>query len=321
MAEAAGLAYFAEIPAVIWDVQRVGPSTGLPTRTMQGDVLFAAKLSHGDTQHVLLFPGGPEESFEFGRTALDLAEQLQTLVIVLSDLDQGMNFHIAKDFQYSSAPLKRGKVLSSQDLERVGQFARYKDVDGDGICYRTLPLTRHPLAGYFTRGTGHNEAAGYSEDPQVFKAKMDRLKLKWKTARDLVPRPEIQIAPLGLAKQKKCGVVYYGSTHSAWPEAAEILSEKNLSFSSLRLRAYPFNSEVVKFITDHDHVFVIEQNRDAQMRTLLAEDCPELAGRLHSILFYDGLPVCAEILARALEKNCESLELLTHNFLTKNGEL
>ncbi|MCB0407749.1 MAG: 2-oxoacid:acceptor oxidoreductase subunit alpha, partial [Bdellovibrionales bacterium] len=219
MAEAAGLSYFAEIPAVIWDVQRVGPSTGLPTRTMQGDLLSAYTLSHGDTKHVVLLPANPKECFEMATTAFDLAEHLQTLVIVLSDLDIGMNQYIVDRFQVSQQKLDRGKILNKDALEKVQEFARYKDVDGDGIGYRTLPGTEHPKAAYFTRGTGHNETAKYSENNFEFRANMERLLKKLETAKTLVPAPEIT-----LHKESKVGVLYYGSSQEALLEAFEELN-------------------------------------------------------------------------------------------------
>lgn len=289
MAEAAGLAYYAEIPAVIWDVQRVGPSTGLPTRTMQGDLLSAYYLSHGDTKHVVLLPSSPEECFEFGQLALDLAEELQTLILVLSDLDLGMNLHVTKKFAYPSAPLKRGKVLSKAELDKNNGFKRYKDVDGDGIPYRTLPGTEHNLAAYFTRGTGHDEAGNYSEKPEIYKANMDRLAKKFATIKTRVPKPKID-------KQAgaKVGLIAYGSSLESMAEARAHLNSKNIKTSQMLVRALPFSAEVEEFIQAHEHIYVIEQNRDAQMAQILRAELPQYWQKCKSVLHYDGLPLDAE---------------------------
>jgi 2-oxoglutarate ferredoxin oxidoreductase subunit alpha len=244
MAEAAGLAYFAEIPAVIWDVQRVGPSTGLPTRTMQGDLLAAYTLSHGDTKHMVLLPQDPKECFEFARVAFDIADELQTLVFVLTDLDIGMNQHIVDRLEVNPEPLKRGKVLTAEQLEKLGDFARYKDVDGDGIGYRTLPGTQHDLAAYFTRGTGHDEKALYSENNDIFKANMDRLLRKLETAKKIGPQPEV----INL-EGAKAGIIYYGSTAEAMREGLYLLqSEAALTLSQLRVKALPLSHKVREFI-------------------------------------------------------------------------
>lgn len=293
MAEAAGLAYYAEIPAVIWDVQRVGPSTGLPTRTMQGDVLSAYTLSHGDTKHVLLLPGSPAECFEFGQVAFDLAERLQTLVIVLSDLDIGMNLHATSRFTYPERPFDRGKVLSAEQLSAA--FARYRDVDGDGIPYRTLTGTAHPNAAYFTRGTGHDESGLYSEKPEVYRANLDRLARKFATARALVPKPVIEARP-----SVKTGIVYYGSSEDA---VAEARGRLGFPTNACRLRALPFTSEFEAFLAAHDRVYVVEQNRDAQMLTLIRSELPELSARCRSILHYDGLPLDADSVVAGLKEN------------------
>ena len=285
MSEAAGLCYYAEVPAVIWDVQRVGPSTGLPTRTMQGDLRSAAHLSHGDTQHVILLPANPTECFEFGQTAFDLAERLQTLVIVLSDLDLGMNFHRSPQFLYSDRPMDRGKVLSAQDLEQAQSFARYKDIDDDGIGARTIPGTEHPLAGYFTRGTGHDDKALYSENAEVYQANMDRLKKKFLTARNMVPAPVIDIV-----KGAKIGLIAFGSTDFAVEEIRSLLKEKDVSTSYLRLRALPTSQNLVDFVRQHDRVYVLEQNRDAQLLGILRADFPELTNQLYSVVQYNGEP-------------------------------
>lgn len=288
MAEAAGLAYFAEVPSVIWNVQRVGPSTGLPTRTMQGDISFAAYLSHGDTKHVLLFPCDPKECFEFGQVAFDLAERLQTLVIVMSDLDLGMNLHRTKSWDVSPKPYDRGKVLREKDLDQLESFARYSDRDGDGIGARTLPGTSHAKAAYFTRGTGHDPKALYSEDPLVFKENMDRLIRKWETAKKLVP-PPIDERVSGA----KVGVIAFGSSDEAVPELRELLNAQGLTSSYLRIRAFPFSEGVKDFLSRYERIYVVEQNRDGQMRALLCTEFPQFAARLRSSLSYDGWPLAA----------------------------
>ncbi|MBZ5657016.1 MAG: 2-oxoacid:acceptor oxidoreductase subunit alpha [Acidobacteriia bacterium] len=290
MAEFTGLAYYVEVPAVIWDIQRVGPSTGLPTRTSQGDVLSTAFLSHGDTKHILLFPCSVTECFTMAQDAFDLAEQFQTPVFVMSDLDLGMNNWMSDPFPYPEKPIKRGKVLSKEDLEKLGGFARYKDVDGDGIGYRTLPGTSHPSAAWFARGSGHNEKAQYSERPDDFERNMERINKKFETARSFVPRPELT----GSGKQK-VGILAYGTSHWALVETLDQLeSEHKLKADYLRVRAYPFTREVHEFIEQHERVYVVEQNRDAQMASLLKLDLKaELIPRLCSICHIHGLPMDA----------------------------
>jgi 2-oxoglutarate ferredoxin oxidoreductase subunit alpha len=297
MAEFVGLAYYAEIPVVIFDIQRVGPSTGLPTRTMQGDILFAATLSHGDTKHILLLPNSVEECFTMAGEAFDLAEEFQTPVFVMSDLDLGMNYWMSDPFKYPDKPFNRGKVLSAADLERVGKFARYKDVDGDGIPYRTLPGTKHPLAPYFTRGSGHNEHAGYSELPEDYKNNVDRLTRKFDTARQRVPGPVIDKKP-----QAEIGIIGYGTSHWAIEEARDRLRDDHgMPTSYLRLRAYPFNREVRDFINRHRRVFVVEQNRDAQMLSLLKLDFgAEEIEKMRSVCHYDGLPITPGSVVRGI---------------------
>ncbi len=298
MAEFAGLGYYAEIPAVIFDIQRVGPSTGLPTRTAQGDLGSIAQLSHGDTRHVMLFPGSVAECYEHAIAAFDLAEQLQTPVFVLSDLDLGMNNWMSQPFAYPSQPMRRGKVLSADDLQRVGEFARYRDVDGDGIPWRTLPGTDHPDAAYFTRGSGHNERAQYSERPGDYAGNMDRLRRKFDTARALVP-PAVRERP----GAGRVGLIAFGSSHYPVLEALDQLrDELGIDAGYLRLRAFPFGREVAGFIESHELVFVVEQNRDAQMLDLLRADlAPELAPRLQSVRCYDGLPIAARAISREIE--------------------
>ena len=289
MAEFAGLAYYAEVPGVIWDIQRVGPSTGLPTRTSQGDILSTAFLSHGDTKHILLLPCSAEECFTMASDAFNLAEQFQTLVFVMSDLDLGMNNWMADPFKYPEKPINRGKVLSKADLGHLGGFARYQDVDGDGVGYRTLPGTDHPAAAYFARGSGHNEKAQYSERPDDFERNMERLNRKFETARSFVPRPEVDTG------KAKIGIIGYGSSHWGLIEARDQLrQEYNIETDYLRLRAYPFTREVHDFVRQHDRLYVVEQNRDGQMLTLLKMDLEAaLHTRLRSIAHVHGLPLDA----------------------------
>jgi 2-oxoglutarate ferredoxin oxidoreductase subunit alpha len=290
MAEFTGLGYYAEVPAVIFDVQRVGPSTGLPTRTQQGDILFVATLSHGDTRHPMLFPSSPEECFTMAQDAFDLAEEFQTPVFVMMDLDLGMNNWMADPFPYPDRPLRRGKVLSKEDLERLGSFARYADVDGDGVGYRTLPGTDHPAAAYFTRGSGHNEKAQYSERPDDYIRNMDRLARKFETIRKHVPPPE-----LALNERASIGLICYGTSRYAVEESREqLLREYGLETSYLRLKAFPFTPEVADFLDRHARVYVVEQNRDAQMVSLLRMELePEQIAKLRSVRYYGGLPIDA----------------------------
>lgn len=288
MAEFAGLGYFAEIPAVIWDIQRMGPSTGLPTRVAQGDIILAYFLGHGDAKHVCLLPGTVNECFEFGWRAFDLAERLQTPVFVLSDLDLGMNPWMAEPFRYPEVPMDRGKVLSAADVERMGGFSRYKDVDGDGIGWRTLPGTDHPLAAYFTRGTGHNERAIYSERPDDWEHNMQRLARKFETARGLVPEPVVD-----QAAGAEVGIISYGSNDPAIVEARARLEQAGLRTSYLRLRALPLTETVRGFIAAHKQVFVVEMNSDAQMCQLLRLHVPERAADIRPANHSDGLPLTA----------------------------
>ena len=298
MTEFAGLGFFAEIPAVIWDVQRVGPSTGLPTRTAQGDLLSVYYLGHGDTRHVILLPGTMEECFSDAQMAFDLAEQLQTPVFVLSDLDLGMNIWMSHPFPYPEQPLQRGKVLSAEDLTRLKTYARFADVDGDGIGYRTLPGNPHPLAATLSRGTGHNERNIYSERPDDWQRNMARLWRKHETARRLVPRPVIEINP-----QATIGLIGFGSTAPAISEARDLLAAAGIQTSSMRIRALPFGAEVTEFIARHQHCVVVEQNHDGQLRQLLQLHCPAYATRLGSVAWCDGLPLTAP-LVRDQVLNC-----------------
>ena len=290
MAEFAGLGYYVEVPAVIWDIQRVGPSTGLPTRTAQGDVTFAAYLSHGDTKHICLYPGSVHECFSMALDAFNLAEKFQSPVFVLSDLDLGMNNWMSEPFEYPEKPIERGKVLGKEDLDKLGGFARYKDVDGDGIGYRTLPGTDHPNAAYFARGSGHNEKAQYSERADDYVNNMDRLNKKFETARSFVPKPEM------VANGKsKVGILAYGTSHWALVEARDQMrKEYGMETDYIRVRAFPFTREVHEFVNSHERVYVVDQNRDGQMLQLLKLDLdPRQLTKLRSVKHYNGLPIDA----------------------------
>jgi len=298
MAEFSGLAYYAEVPVVIFDIQRIGPSTGLPTRTSQADLGFVYTLSHGDTKHLVLLPGTVEECFEFAQQAFDLADRFQTPVFVLSDLDLGMNLWMTKPFQYPEAPFDRGKVLTASDLERLeGEWGRYRDVDGDAVTYRTLPGTQHPAAGYFTRGSGHDADARYTESADAYARNMDRLARKFETARRAMPEPILSRSREG----SPVGVIAYGTTHHAVVEARDALDERGLAVDYLRVRALPLPASTSSFVEDHERVYVVEQNRDGQMYDQLRLQLPaELAGRLRSIRHYDGQPIPAEAITRPL---------------------
>lgn len=289
MAEFTGLAYFAEIPAVIWNVQRVGPSTGLPTRTAQADLTFSAYLSHGDTEHIVLLPGTVRECYDMAGDAFDLTEEFQTPVFVLSDLDLGMNNWMSDPFPYVDRPMSRGKVLSKEDIDRIGSFERYKDVDGDGIPYRTIPGNKHPMAAYFTRGSGHNESANYTEKPEDYVYLMDRLKRKMDTARSRVPQPIID-----KVDGAKIGIIAFGTSDAPMREARDMLKANGVETNYLRIRALPLNDVVNSFIDEHDHVFVVEQNRDGQMAQLLRLHCGDIQHKTTSVLHYDGLPLDAQ---------------------------
>jgi 2-oxoglutarate ferredoxin oxidoreductase subunit alpha len=302
MAEFTGLGYYAELPGVIFDVQRTGPSTGMPTRTSQADLLSTAFLSHGDTKHIVLLPGNVKECFEFGCQAFDLTERLQTPVFVLTDLDLGMNNWMSEAFDYPEKPQDRGKVLTKEDLDRLGSFARYRDVDGDAIGYRTLPGTMHPKAAYFTRGSGHNDAAGYTEKPDEYQEVMDRLLRKFESARKLVP------APLAVKQgTSKIGFLAYGTTDFALRESMDqIKKEFGKDVDYVRIRAFPFAHEIHDFVASHERVYVVEQDRDAQLASLLKLDLPaEQVAKLRSILHYNGLPLDART--------------ITEEFATKEG--
>jgi 2-oxoglutarate ferredoxin oxidoreductase subunit alpha len=297
MTEYAGLAYYAELPLVVWDVQRVGPSTGLPTRTAQGDITQIHFLGHGDTNQVMLLPGSVQECFEFGWKAFDLSERLQTPVFVMSDLDLGMNQWMTQPFVYPDRPMDRGKVLWEADLEKLkGVWARYKDVDGDGIPYRTVAGNRHPAAAYFTRGTGHDESAKYSEEPANWEALLGRLKKKYETAKDLVPKPEIE-----KVKGATVGIISYGSSVPAVDEARSLLKkDPGLKTDFLRLKALPCTSEVYDFVEKHERTYVVEANRDGQLRQILTILMPEQATKLRSASHGDGLSLTAKWVIQAI---------------------
>ncbi|GAC1656178.1 MAG: 2-oxoacid:acceptor oxidoreductase subunit alpha [Vulcanimicrobiaceae bacterium] len=295
MAEFAGLGYYAELPAVVFDVQRAGPSTGLPTRTMQGDIAFAYTLSHGDTKHIVLLPATVEEAYELSMAAFDLADRFQTPVFVLSDLDLGMNIWLTRPLKYPEKPFDRGKVLSAEDLSKVESWGRYRDVDKDGIPYRTLPGTNHPNAGFFTRGTGHDEEALYSESPEMFKQNLDRLVRKHDTARTFVPQPVTDEAGANVA------ILATGTTHHAVVEARDILGHHGIRTDYLRIRALPLAPEVSAFIERHERVYVVEQNRDGQLYGILRSELPvNLLERLKSVRHYNGVPIDASAIVDPL---------------------
>ena len=290
MTEYAGLANLAEIPLVIWDVQRVGPSTGMPTRTAQGDLTFANFMGHGDTRYVILLPGSVTECFEFGWRSFDLAERLQSPVLVLSDLDLGMNQWMTKRFDYPDTPMDRGKILWEEDLDQLnGNWARYKDVDGDGIPYRTVPGNRHQHAAFFTRGTGHDENAAYSEDNKVWENNLLRIKRKFETARTLVPKPIVQLQP-----GARLGIISMGSTDPAIEEARFCLNRDGVPTDYMRIRSLPFSPEVSDFIFSHDHHYVVEMNRDGQLHQLLSLEFQDCSVSLISAAHTDGLPLTSQ---------------------------
>jgi 2-oxoglutarate ferredoxin oxidoreductase subunit alpha len=290
MSEFLGLAYFAEIPTVLFDVQRAGPSTGMPTRTQQSDVLAAAYASHGDTKHVLLFPATPKECFDFGAQSFDLAERLQTPIIMLTDLDLGMNDNMSDPLVWDdSREYDRGKVLGAQELDNMERFGRYLDSDGDAICYRTYPGA-HPTKGaYFTRGSSRDEQAVYTEKGEEYERNMLRLLQKWDTIKDYVPRPEI----LPCGKPTDMAVLFFGTTEASAREAVDYLAQEGINLDAMRVRAFPFNQEVEDFLDQHQRVFVIEQNRDAQLRTLLMAEFELGPDKLKSVLCFDGTPISA----------------------------
>lgn len=309
MNEFLGLAYFAEIPAVLIDVQRTGPSTGMPTRTQQSDLLNAAYASHGDTKHVLLFPSTPKEAFEMTVKAFDLAEQLQTPVIIMSDLDLGMNDHISPPFEWDDHyQYQRGKIFTKEDLEKK-EFGRYLDIDKDGIPYRTIPAT-HPTKGAFvTRGTSHDEYAKYTERSEVYKRIMDRLLAKWNTAKTLVPPPK----SYQNKNNSKWGILFFGTSLYPTEEAMEILKEYNINIDAICIKAFPFNKTVEEFISSHQKIFVVEQNRDAQMKSLLTIELQVDPNKLISILHYDGLPITADFILKQVLQHVSALSVKINN--------
>lgn len=297
MAEFLGLAYFAEIPVVLIDVQRSGPSTGMPTRTQQADLLACAYASHGDTRNVLLLPADPKECFTMTADAFDLADRLQTPVIVMSDLDLGMNDHLCDPLEWQDERrYDRGKVLHGADLERLKKWGRYLDIDRDGICYRTLPGAHPEKGAYVTRGTSHNEYAAYTEESAAYERGMKRLLNKWETARCLVPLPECTIRD----EQGRIGVIYYGSSTPATREAIDQLEASGVRLNSMRIKAFPFRKEVFDFIDRHETVFIVEQNRDAQMRILLAGECQVAPGKLVPVTNFNGLPITARMITNQI---------------------
>jgi 2-oxoglutarate ferredoxin oxidoreductase subunit alpha len=284
------MAYYSEVPLVVWDIQRVGPSTGLPTRTSQGDLAMVYYLGHGDTQNVILLPGSIGECFEFGWKAFDLAERLQWPIYVLSDLDFGMNQWMSKPFEYPDQPMDRGKVLWEDDLEELsGKWARYKDVDGDGITYRTVPGNKHPAAAWFARGTGHDENAVYTEDGDEYERNMARLKKKFETAKTMVPKPVIDTMD-----DADIGIIAYGSTLPAVQEARHHLAKIGLKTDLLQLRAIPFSAEVTDFIYNHERSYVVEMNRDGQLHQLLSLEYAPVCAKLTSVAHLDGLSMTAQ---------------------------
>jgi 2-oxoglutarate/2-oxoacid ferredoxin oxidoreductase subunit alpha len=296
MSEFIGLGYYAEVPAVIFDVQRVGPSTGLPTRTQQCDMQMAAIASHGDTKHILLIPSTPGECFELAQDAFDLADLFQTPVFVMTDLDLGMNNWVDNELQYKERKFNRGKVLTAEELDKVQTWGRYLDADKDGIPYRTLPGTNHPRAAYFTRGSGHDEFARYTESPHAYVRNMDRLLKKWHTAKDHVPKPVL----VG-NKSAKTGIIAYGTTDHAVIETLDRMPDAPIKY--LRIKGYPFSPEVEEFIKSCDKVYVVEQNRDGQMQQLLVNDIPGYQEKLQSIRYYGGFPISADFVERELKNN------------------
>jgi 2-oxoglutarate ferredoxin oxidoreductase subunit alpha len=300
MNEFLGLGYFAEIPVVLIDVQRTGPSTGMPTRTQQSDILLCAYASHGDTKHVLLFPCDPKECFEMTADGFDLAERLQTPVIIMSDLDLGMNDHICLPMEWDDArTYDRGKVLDKHRLESLTEkWGRYLDKDGDGICYRTIPGTHPKLGSYLTRGSSHDEYAAYTEDNDTYQRIMLRLGKKWQTAKTLVPKPDIQLSDTTTGY----GAVFFGTSTQASHEAMEMLESQGIRINTMRLRGFPFQDEVKAFIDRHKTIFVIEQNRDGQMRTLLINECAIQPDKLISITHFDGLPITAGPISDSIQQ-------------------
>jgi 2-oxoglutarate ferredoxin oxidoreductase subunit alpha len=307
MSEFIGLAYFAEIPAVIFDVQRAGPSTGMPTRTQQSDVLSCAYASHGDTKHVLLFPEDPKEGFEMAAQSFDLADRLQTPVFVLLDLDIGMNERLCEPLAWDDGHrYDRGKVLSYQDLEAGKRFGRYLDLDGDGITWRTYPGTHPKRGSFFTRGTSRDRYARYTEEGSAYVDNMQRLLKKFETAKELVPQPVLRRS----GKGARFGVIYYGSTAPAMDEALAILEADTMHVDALRVRAFPFPDSVINFVEAHEHVFVVEQNRDGQLRTLLVAEGNLAPEKLTPVLHYDGTPITARFIHKEISQRLAAFNVV-----------
>jgi 2-oxoglutarate ferredoxin oxidoreductase subunit alpha len=306
MSEFVGLAYYSEIPVVIWDIQRVGPSTGLPTRTSQGDLTMVNFLGHGDTEHIILLPSSADECFKFGWQSFDIAERMQTPVFVLSDLDLGMNYWISEEFKYPDVDMDRGKVVWEEGLvkfeEKFGKkWGRYLDVDGDGIPYRTLPGNKHKESGYFARGTGHDEYAAYTEDNEDWEENMQRLTEKFETAKDITPKPVVTGKELA-----DVGIIAFGSTEPAVLEAMDSLKEEGLEIEFLRLRSLPLHAEVNEFVEEKQIVYIVELNRDGQLFQIMNMKYPNVCGKLVSLTKHDGLPLTATWLRNAiLEKEKE----------------
>ena len=318
MTEFIGLAYFAEIPVTIINVQRGGPSTGMPTRTQQADILACAYASHGDTKHVLLFPEDPTECFEHSATALDLADRLQTPIFVMTDLDIGMNQRLCKPFTWDEGrDYDRGKVMSAADLEAGKDFGRYKDVDGDGIPWRTLPGTHASMGSYFTRGTTRDPYARYSERGPDYIYNVERLLKKFDTAATIVPQPAVKLAP----QKTRLGVIYFGSTSPAMGEALDALQEVGIHLDAMRLRAFPFPASVAQFIADHEQVYVVEQNRDAQMHALLVNELDIDPANLVRVLHYDGTPITARFITGAITRHVHSQAVERHHAHAKTAPI
>jgi 2-oxoglutarate ferredoxin oxidoreductase subunit alpha len=301
MGEFLGFGYYTEIPTVVFDVQRTGPSTGMPTRTQQCDIMACAYASHGDTKHVCLYPANPEEAFYLSTEAFNLAEQLQTPVFVLSDLDIGMNDWMIKDLEWEDDYVpNRGKVLGKEELDNMENFYRYLDVDGDGIPYRTIP-GRHPKGAYFTRGSGHNKLGGYTEDAAEYQDVVDRLLIKWETAKSLVPQPEVSYS-----KKNKMGIISIGSCNDAIREARDDMKKNGQSLNYLRVKAFPFSDKIEKFISQHEKVFVIEQNRDGQLHNMLITETDADSRKLESLRFYNGIPIFSKDIVKQIEDSINS---------------
>lgn len=309
MNEFIGLAYFAEVPVLLINVQRGGPSTGMPTRTQQGDVLLCAYASHGDTKHILLFPSTPSECFEMAALGLDMADRFQTPIMLMSDLDLGMNEHVSQPLKWDKKRrYDRGKVLITKDLEQSDlHWGRYLDVDGDGICYRTIPGSHPSKGSYFTRGSSHDEYAKYTEDGEVHKRNMDRLTAKWNTAKSTVPNPEFYQE----SNRSQYGLIFFGSTTYSAVEAMDDFKVQGLSMDAMRLKAFPFGQEVEKFITVHEEVFVVEQNKDGQMRSLLINELEINPKKLKSVLNYNGYPITANHIINQIGQHISINELVT----------